>query len=155
MVHPETGAIWATEHGPRGGDELNLIVAGANYGWPDVSRGRDYRSEGPYFDYTVRSKPGRVDPRIDWTPGLHPSGLVALTGDSFPAWKGNFLAGGLATEQIRRIVFEDGEVVHEERLIQGKAGRVRDLEIGPDGFIYFVTDNGEGNDGLWRIRPAD
>lgn len=155
MVHPETGAIWATEHGPRGGDELNRIEAGQNYGWPQVSRGRDYRTEKPYFDYTVRSKPGMIDPIIDWTPGLHPSGLVVLTGDRFPAWQGNFLAGGLATEQIRRIVFDDGEVVHEERLIQGKAGRIRDLAIGPDGAIWFVTDNGEGNDGLWRIRPAD
>ena len=155
MVHPETGAIWATEHGPRGGDELNRVEAGANYGWPDVSLGRDYRTEQRYFDYTVRHKDGMVDPLIDWTPGLHPSGLAVLTGDTFPAWKGNFLSGGLATEQIRRIVFEDGEVVHEERLIQGKAGRVRDLAIGPDGFIYFITDNGNGNDGLWRIRPAD
>lgn len=155
MVHPETGAIWATEHGPRGGDELNRVEAGQNYGWPDVSLGRDYRTEQRYFEYTVRSKSGMIDPLIDWTPGLHPSGLVALTGDRFPNWKGNFLAGGLATEQIRRIVFEGSEVVHEERLIQGKAGRVRDLAIGPDGAIWFITDNGEGNDGVWRIRPAD
>ncbi len=155
LVHPETGTVWATEHGPRGGDELNLITPGANYGWPIVSRGRDYRTEQRYFPYTRRALAGVVNPEIDWTPGLHPSGLVAITGDRFPAWRGNLLAGGLATEQIRRIVFEDGEVVHEERLIQGKAGRVRDLAIGPDGAIWFVTDNGEGNDGLWRIRPAD
>lgn len=155
LVHPETGEIWATEHGPRGGDELNRIEAGANYGWPVVSLGRNYRTGQRYFEDTVRHKDGMIDPLIDWTPGLHPSGLVVLIDDTFPAWKGNFLSGGLATEQIRRIVFEDGEVVHEERLIQGKAGRVRDLAIGPDGFIYFVTDNGNGNDGLWRIRPAD
>jgi len=155
LVHPETGTVWATEHGPRGGDELNQIVPGANYGWPIVSRGRDYRTEKRYFPYTRRSMAGVVDPEIDWTPGLHPSGLAVLTGDTFPNWRGNLLAGGLATEQIRRIVFEDGEVVHEERLIQGKAGRVRDLTVGPDGLVYFVTDNGEGNDGLLRIRPAD
>lgn len=154
MVHPETGEIWATEHGPRGGDELNLVVPGANYGWPVVSLGRNYRTEEPYFDYTQRSMTGIVDPVVDWTPGLHPSGLTMLTDDTFPAWQGNFLSGGLATEQIRRIVFENGEVVHEERLVQGKAGRVRDLTVGPDGFIYFVTDNGEDNDGVWRISPA-
>lgn len=154
MVHPETGEIWATEHGPRGGDELNLIVPGANYGWPVVSLGRNYRTEEPYFDYTRRAMTGIVDPVVDWTPGLHPSGLTMLTDDTFPAWQGNFLSGGLATEQIRRIVFENGEVVHEERLVQGKAGRVRDLTVGPDGFIYFVTDNGEDNDGVWRISPA-
>ncbi|MGB0513770.1 MAG: PQQ-dependent sugar dehydrogenase [Wenzhouxiangellaceae bacterium] len=155
MVHPDTGAIWATEHGPRGGDELNLVVRGANYGWPVVSRGRDYRTEQAYFAYTQRSLTGIVDPVIDWTPGLHPSGLAVLTGDRFPAWRGNLLAGGLATEQIRRIVFEDGEVVHEERLIQGQAGRVRDLAIGPDGDIWFITDNGEDNDGVWKISPAE
>lgn len=154
MVHPETGEIWATEHGPRGGDELNRVVPGANYGWPVVSLGRNYRTEEPYFDYTRRSMTGIVDPVVDWTPGLHPSGLAMLTDDTFPAWQGNFLSGGLATEQIRRIVFENGEVVHEERLVQGKAGRVRDLTVGPDGFIYFVTDNGEDNDGVWRISPA-
>ncbi|MBS3824012.1 MAG: PQQ-dependent sugar dehydrogenase [Wenzhouxiangellaceae bacterium] len=154
MVHPETGEIWATEHGPRGGDELNRVVPGANYGWPVVSLGRNYRTEEPYFDYTRRSMTGIVDPVVDWTPGLHPSGLTMLTDDTFPAWQGNFLSGGLATEQIRRIVFENGEVVHEERLVQGKAGRVRDLTVGPDGFIYFVTDNGEDNDGVWRISPA-
>jgi len=155
MVHPETGAIWATEHGPRGGDELNLVVRGANYGWPVVSRGRDYRTEAPYFDYTQRSMTGMVDPVVDWTPGLHPSGLAVLVDDTFPAWQGNFLAGGLATEQIRRIVFENGAVVHEERLVQGQVGRVRDLAVGPDGAIYFVTDNGEDDDGVWRISPAE
>lgn len=154
MVHPETGQVWSVEHGPRGGDELNLMTPGANYGWPVVSRGRDYRSQERYFDYTRRRMAGIVDPYIDWTPGLHPSGLAVLVDDTFPAWQGNFLVGGLATEQIRRIVWEDGEVVHEERLIQGRVGRVRDVRIGPDGFIYLVTDNGDGADGVWRIRPA-
>lgn len=155
VVHPATGEVWSVEHGPRGGDELNRMVAGSNYGWPIVSRGRDYRSGEKYFEDTQRSMDGVIDPYVDWTPGLHPSGLVVLTDDTFPAWQGNFLAGGLATEQIRRIVFEGGEVVHEERLIQGEVGRVRDLEIGPDGFVYLVTDNGENADGVWRIRPAD
>lgn len=155
VVHPTTGEVWSVEHGPRGGDELNRMEAGSNYGWPIVSRGRDYRTGEKFFDDTRRSMDGVVDPYVDWTPGLHPSGLVVLTDATFPAWQGNFLAGGLATEQLRRIVFEDGEVVHEERLIQGKVGRVRDLEVGPDGFVYLVTDNGENADGVWRIRPAD
>ncbi len=154
LVHPETGEIWATEHGPRGGDELNKVEPGNNYGWPEVSLGRDYRTEERYFDYTVRHKEGMVDPVIDWTPGLHPSGLVVLTDDRFPRWQGNLLSGGLATQEIRRIVFENEMVVHEERLIQGKAGRIRDLAIGPEGDLWFVTDNGENNDGVWRISPA-
>ncbi|MBY6205375.1 PQQ-dependent sugar dehydrogenase [Halomonas denitrificans] len=155
VVHPTTGEVWSVEHGPRGGDELNRMEPGSNYGWPVVSLGRDYRTGERFLEDTQRSMDGVVDPYIDWTPGLHPSGLVVLTDDTFPAWQGNFLAGGLATEQVRRIVFEDGEVVHEERLIQGKVGRVRDLEIGPEGFVYLVTDNGENADGVWRIRPAD
>jgi len=155
LYHPESGEIWATEHGPRGGDELNLIEPGNNYGWPDVSLGRNYRTEETYFEYTARHKEGMVDPVIDWTPGIAPSGLVVLTGERFPNWQGNLLAGGLRAEEIRRVVFADGIVVHEERLIQGKVGRIRDLAIGPEGDIWLVTDNGEGNDGVWRISPAE
>ena len=154
FVHPETGEIWATEHGPRGGDELNNPQPGKNYGWPDVSRGLGYRSQERYFEYTERSDEGMVDPLIDWTPGIAPSGFAVLTGDEFPRWQGNMLAGGLRAEQIRRIVFDGDVVVHEEELIRGEVGRIRDVRVGDDGLIYFITDNGEGNDGLYRISPA-
>lgn len=151
VVHPETGAIWATEHGPRGGDELNLMQPGGNYGWPAVSRGRDYRTEEQFGD-SVRSRPDMIDPVIDWTPSIAASGLAVLTTSHFPAWQGNLLAGGLRSEQIRRVVFEDGVPVHEEELLRGEIGRIRDLRIGPDGNIYVVTDHSDG--ALYRISPA-
>ncbi|MEE4297148.1 MAG: PQQ-dependent sugar dehydrogenase [Wenzhouxiangella sp.] len=151
MVHPETGQIWSSEHGPRGGDELNLMTAGANYGWPVVSRGRDYRTEEQFGD-SVRSHPDMVEPVIDWTPSLAASGLAVLVDDHFPAWQGNFLAGGLRTEQIRRVVFENGEPVYQEELLRGKMGRVRDIRVGPDGNIYVATDSPSG--AVYRISPA-
>ncbi|HRQ66721.1 MAG TPA: PQQ-dependent sugar dehydrogenase [Xanthomonadaceae bacterium] len=152
IVHPETGAIWATEHGPRGGDELNLVKPGQNYGWPVVSRGRNYRTEDTYFEDTQRSKEGMVDPVIDWTPSLAASGLAYVDGERFPRWKGNLLAGGLRAEQVRRVVFDGDEVVHEEELIRGMVGRVRDVRIGPGGDIYVLTDQRDG--GVYRIEPA-
>ncbi len=152
IVHPQTGEIWSHEHGPRGGDELNLMQAGGNYGWPVVSLGRDYRTEARYFEDTLRQHPDMIDPVIDWTPSIAASGLAVLVDDHFPAWQGNFLAGGLRSEQIRRIVFEDGIPVHEEELIRGQIGRIRDVRVGPDGNIYVVTDQADG--GLYRISPA-
>ncbi|MFU8831949.1 MAG: PQQ-dependent sugar dehydrogenase [Wenzhouxiangella sp.] len=152
MAHPETGEIWATEHGPRGGDELNLIERGGNYGWPVVSRGRDYRTEEQFSD-GARSHPDMIDPVIDWTPSLAASGLAVLVDDHFEAWQGNFLAGGLRAEQIRRVVFEHDEVVHEEELLRGHIGRIRDVRVGPDSNVYVITDHPEG--ALYRISPAN
>ncbi|TVS10068.1 MAG: PQQ-dependent sugar dehydrogenase [Wenzhouxiangella sp.] len=152
VVHPETGAVWTTEHGPRGGDELNFMQPGGNYGWPVVSKGRDYRT-GEQFGDSVRSRPDMIDPVIDWTPSIAASGLALLVDDHFPAWQGNLLAGGLRSEQIRRVVFEDGVPVHEEELIRGEIGRIRDVRVGPDGNIYVVTDHSDG--GLYRISPAN
>ena len=151
FVHPQTGEIWSSEHGPRGGDELNLMKAGANYGWPVVSRGRDYRTEEQFGD-SVRSHPDMAEPIIDWTPSLAASGLAVLVDDHFPAWQGNVLAGGLRTEQIRRVVFENGEPVYQEEMLRGKMGRVRDLRVGPDGNIYVATDAPSG--AIYRISPA-
>lgn len=152
IVHAESGEIWATEHGPRGGDELNLIERGGNYGWPTVTRGRDYRTE-EQFGESLRSHPDMIDPVIDWTPSLAASGLAVLSDSHFGHWQGNFLAGGLRAEQIRRVVFEGGEPVHEEELLRGDMGRVRDLRIGPDGNIYVATDHSEGV--IYRISPVN
>lgn len=152
MVDLATGEIWATEHGPRGGDELNRITAGGNYGWPVVSLGRDYRTEDQ-FAGGQRSHPDMIDPMIDWTPGIAPSGLVKLDHPSWGRWQGNFLAGGLRTEQLRRIVFEDGEVVHQEEILRGELGRIRDVRTGPSGDVYVITDAADG--AVFRIYPAN
>ncbi len=152
IVHPETGEIWATEHGPRGGDELNRIQAGKNYGWPVQTRGRDYRTQEQFGD-SVRDHPDMVNPIIDWTPSIAASGLAVLVDEHFPAWQNNLLAGGLRSEQIRRIVFENDEPVHEEELIRSKIGRIRDVRIGPDGNIYVAVDSSDG--AIYRISPVN
>jgi glucose/arabinose dehydrogenase len=151
MVVAAGDVIWATEHGPRGGDELNRVEPGKNYGWPLVSKAREYRTEAPYGE--ARSRPGYVDPVYEFLPTLAPSGLALVTADRFPAWRGNLLAGGLAAERIRRVVLEKDEVVHEEELLLGLVGRIRDVREGPDGLIYVLTDSAEG--GLYRIEPVD
>ncbi len=151
VVDPATDKVWATEHGPRGGDELNLVIAGNNYGWPSAGRGRDYRTEEHYGE--ARSLPDMVDPVYEFLPTLAPSGLALLTTDTFPRWQGNLLAGGLRAERIRRLVIEDDTVVHEEELINGEVGRIRDVREGPDGAIYVLTDHEEG--GLYRIDLVD
>ncbi len=154
IVHPETGHIWATEHGPRGGDELNLVRAGENYGWPEASKGLNYRTQEPYFEDTQRSVEGMIDPVIDWTPSIAASGLAYVPEDSaFEMWRGNLLAGGLRSEQIRRVHFIDGEPVHEEELIRGKVGRIRDVRMGPEGWIYLLSDHSDG--GLYRLEATE
>ena len=151
VVAPGGEVVWATEHGPRGGDELNLIVPGLNYGWPIVSRARHYADERPYGE--ARSRAGYEDPVYEFLPTLAPSGLALVTADRFPPWRGNLLAGGLRAERIRRVVIEQGEVVHEEELLLGVVGRIRDVREGPDGLIYVLSDGPDG--GLYRIEPVD
>ena len=151
VVGSSGDVVWATEHGPRGGDELNSIEPGKNYGWPVVSKAREYRTEAQYGE--ARSRPGYVDPVYEFLPTLAPSGLALVTSERFPAWRGNLLAGGLAAQRIRRVVLENGEVVHEEELLLGVVGRIRDVREGPDGLIYVLTDEPEG--GLYRVEPVD
>lgn len=149
VVLPDSGAIWVTEHGPRGGDELNLVRPGENYGWPRAGKGRDYRTEEMYGE--ARSVEGLVDPVYEFLPTLAPSGLAVVTSDRFPRWEGNLLAGGLRSERIARLVIENDVVVHEESLLDKAIGRIRDVREGPDGSIYVVTDEEDG--GLYRIEP--
>lgn len=153
IQHPQTGDIWATEHGPRGGDELNLLEAGNNYGWPVATLGRDYRTEGRFPDAETRHREDMVDPVFEFLPTLAPSGLAVVQGDHFPAWEGNLLAGGLRAERILRLVIEDQTVIHSEELLTGKIGRIRDVRQGPDGNIYVLNDRSDA--ALYRIEPAN
>jgi glucose/arabinose dehydrogenase len=150
VIDQTNGAVWTTEHGPRGGDELNLTEPGKNYGWPDAGRGRDYRTEEQYG--RARSLPGMVDPVYEFLPTIAPSGLALVTSDRFSRWQGNLLAGGLRAERVARLVIENGVVVHEEALFPRELGRIRDVREGPDGAIYVVTDHQDGS--LHRIEPA-
>ncbi len=145
-VDPQ-GRVWASEHGPRGGDEINLVEGGKNYGWPLQSYGLDYKTREPIGKRVV---PGMVNPLVVWTPSTGASGLTWYTGSAFPAWRGSLFSGGLATEDIRRVAFDaQGKVLKQERLDIGK--RVRDVRQGPDGHLYAITDEAKGS--LLRIVP--
>ncbi len=146
-LDPESGRVWANEHGPRGGDELNLLESGGNYGWPVQTRGRDYRTGRAIGEARV---PGMKQPRAVWSPAHAPSGLLYYTGDHFPAWRGSLLSGGLAARDIRRIELDaEGRVRRQERL--RFPWRIREVAQGPDGHIYALTDETDGR--LLRILP--
>ncbi len=147
--HPD-GRVFATEHGPLGGDELNLVSAGNNYGWPNVGWGRDYAG-GTQIGTGQRSGEGFVDPVLVWFPSvIGASGLVVYTGEQFPAWRGSILAGGLATQDIRRVALgADGKVAQHESIRIGQ--RVRDVRQGPDGMVYVLTDEIHGR--VFRLEP--
>ena len=137
--HPLNGRIWANEHGSRGGDELNIIEGGRNYGWPVVTYSAEYW--GPKIsDETHR--PGMADPQLVWIPSKAPSGLTFYTGDVYPQWKGDLFSGALKFGQIRRIDLDGDRVIDEEKLTFGK--RVRDVRQGPDGYLYVLTDEDPG-----------
>jgi glucose/arabinose dehydrogenase len=148
--HPD-GRIFASEHGPLGGDELNLIRPGQNYGWPVVTWGRDYAG-GATIGEGQRSAPGMADPVLVWFPAvIGASGLMVYSGDRFPAWQGNIFAGGLATQDVRRIALNpDGSVAAHQSMRIGQ--RVRDVRQGPDGMIYVLTDEIHGR--VFRLEPA-
>jgi len=144
----ENGRIWANEHGARGGDELNLLKEGANYGWPEVTYSREYHFT-KITDETT--KPGMEDPKVVWTPAQAPSGLAFYTGDKFPDWQGDLFSGGLQGEQVRRIILDGESVMGEEKIPIGQ--RVRDVRQGPDGYLYVLTDHEDGE--LIRIVPQN
>jgi glucose/arabinose dehydrogenase len=149
-IHPQTGELWTDEHGPMGGDELNVDRAGRNYGWPVITYGREY-SGAKITDLT--SKPGMEQPVHYWVPSIATSGLLFYTGNLFPEWRGNAFVGGMKTGTVARLELDGEKVVKEERLLEGKVdGRVRDLEQGPDGAIYLLV--GDGNGRLLRVEPA-
>lgn len=144
-LDPQSGRVWATEHGPYGGDELNLVVAGGNYGWPLQGYGADYKTHEPVGKHEVA---GMINPSVAWVPSPAPSGLAFYTGDKVPAWRGSVFSGGLAAKDIRRVALDaSGKVTGQDRLAIG--ARVRDVKQGPDGYLYALTD--ESNGRLLRI----
>ena len=147
-VDSTNNRVWATEHGSRGGDELNLIEKGENYGWPVVTHSREY--SGGLIS-PEKSRPGLIDPKVIWTPSIAPSGLAFYNGDRFPEWRGNLFAGGLVSQDIRRIeVDEAGNVIDQHSIPIGQ--RVRDVRQGPDGLLYILTDDPNGQ--LIRLEPV-
>lgn len=146
-VDSATNRVWATEHGARGGDELNLVQAGQNYGWPIVTHSREY--SGGVIS-TERSRPGMVDPKQVWDSTLAPSGLMVYSGDRFAAWQGNLFAGGLVSQDVRRIELDQAGNIQDEQIIEVNQ-RVRDVRQAPDGLIYVLTDAPNGQ--LLRLEP--
>ncbi len=149
-IHPQTGALWTHEHGPQGGDEVNVMRSGRNYGWPVITYGVNYGlgtkiGEG-------QTKTGMEQPLHVWVPSIAPSGMVFVQGQAFANWKGNVLIGALRDQTLVRLELKDEKVVREERLLKGQVGRIRDVRIGPDGLIYLLTDASEG--ALLRLEPA-
>ena len=154
-IHPDTGAVWANENGPNGGDEINIIRPGANYGWPIVSMGRAY--EGPWQG--AFSKEGMEPPHVYWMPAIGVSGMAFYTGDRFPVWKGNVFVGAMrvgeipGTGHLQRVVFnERGEEIRREMLLTELHQRIRDVRQGPDGLLYLLTDENPG--ALLRLEPV-
>jgi glucose/arabinose dehydrogenase len=151
-LHPETGDLWSNEHGPQGGDELNLIRPGLNYGWPVVGYGVNYGSGSAIHGGTHRE--GMEPPVHFWVPSIATSGLLIYTGDRFPQWRGNLFVGGLAGEQLARLTLDGRQVVNEETLVQ-RLGRIRDVRQGPDGYIYLAMDNRQGRPtAIVRLEPV-
>jgi glucose/arabinose dehydrogenase len=155
IVHPVTGELWNSENGPNGGDEVNVVKAGKNYGWPVVSMGRSY--EGPWQGRF--EKDGMEGPLVYWMPAMAVSGMAVYTGDKFPAWKNNLLIGAMRvgeipnTVHLERVVFNDKtEEIRRESLLWELRQRIRDVCQGPDGFIYLLTDESPG--ALLKIEPS-
>jgi glucose/arabinose dehydrogenase len=149
-LHPLTGELWATEHGPQGGDEVNVVDAGRNFGWPLVTYGRNYGTgtrigeEGP--------KPGYEQPVTWWVPtSIAPSGLAFVTSDRYPAWKGSLLVGALRGEMLVRLTLDGRKVTGQERLLTDMRERIRDVRQGPDGHVYVLTDSADGR--VIRLVP--
>lgn len=147
-LHPKTGEVWAHEHGPKGGDEINILKAGNNYGWPSITYGIDYTG----FEITDQtSAPGMEQPLLYWDPSIAPSGMIFYTGDKFPEWSSDIFVGALVQTHLRRVRMNGNEVVEQEVLLKEFGERIRDVENGPDGYIYILTDNPYGQ--LMRLEP--
>ena len=151
-IHPESGEVWANEHGPQGGDELNILKPGKNYGWPIATYGREYAPKGAI----ISGRPSREDieePILVWSPSIGISGMIFYTGDKFPHWKGQIFVGALSGAAVHRIGFnENGGLLGREALLTELRQRIRDVRQGPDGYIYLAVDAPQG--GILRLEPA-
>lgn len=147
--HPRTGAIWTHEHGAQGGDEINIIRKGNNYGWPVITHGIDY--DGSKIGIG-KSAPGMEQPLYFWVPSIAPSGMAFYTSDKFPKWRNSLFVGALRGQLLARLELEGDRVVREERLLEDGLGRIRDVRIGPDGLVYLTTDDDDGR--LVRLEPV-
>jgi glucose/arabinose dehydrogenase len=157
-LNPETGELWQAEIGPMGGDEVNILLPGHNYGWPLVSTGRNYT--GTLVSDQPWARPGMDNPRIHWVPSISPSSIIFYTGDKFPKWKNNLFVGSLTQKQLVRIAFnQPSQAERREGLLVPLQERIRDVQQGPDGYIYVATEHASGgnaSDGtVLRIEPAD
>ena len=149
-IHPTTGDLWATEHGPQGGDELNLVQPGRNFGWPVITHGRNYGVGTRIGDGTERADV--VAPLAHWVPtSIAPSGMAFLTSDRYPGWKGNLFIGALRGQALVRITLDGNKVVAQERLLPSQNERIRDVRQGPDGFLYLLTDSADGR--VLKVLP--
>jgi len=156
--HPETGELWQAEIGPMGGDEVNILIGGHNYGWPLVSTGRNYT--GTLVSDQPWARPGMDNPRIHWVPSISPSSMMFYTGDKFPEWRNNLFVGALTTRELQRISFnQPSQAERREGLLRPLGTRVRDVAQSPDGYIYVATERSSGgtepNGTVLRIEPVD
>ncbi|MCB1787154.1 MAG: PQQ-dependent sugar dehydrogenase [Gammaproteobacteria bacterium] len=150
-LHPVTGRLWTHEHGPQGGDEINIPRAGVNHGWPIITYGVNYGIGTQIGEGTT--KPGMGQPVYYWVPSIAPSGMAFYDGAAFPGWQGNLFVGSLKFRQLVRLEIDGERVVHEERLLEDAVGRIRDVRQGPDGLLYLLSDAADGQ--LVRLVPVD
>ncbi|MFU8838904.1 MAG: PQQ-dependent sugar dehydrogenase [Thiohalomonadaceae bacterium] len=149
-LHPQTRAIWQVEHGPRGGDELNRIEAGLNYGWPVITHGINYT--GTRIGEGIQEMDGMEQPVHYWTPSIAPSGMAFYSGEAFPNWQGSLFVGALAHRHLARLVMDGDKVVEEEQWLKELGQRIRDVRQGPDGLLWLLSD--EKNGALLRLSPV-
>ncbi|MFZ1365142.1 MAG: PQQ-dependent sugar dehydrogenase, partial [Brachymonas denitrificans] len=143
------GALWAHEHGPQGGDEINLPQPGRNYGWPVITYGKEY--SGATIGRGLRKQDGMEQPLYYWNPSIAPSGMAFVTSERYPGWKGDLMVAALKFQYLARLQVRDGKVVAEHKLLPDVGERLRDVRQGPDGWLYLVTDNSDGK--LLRVKP--
>jgi len=149
-IEPRTGRLWTSEHGPRGGDEINVVKRGANYGFPVISYGHDYN--GKPIDGEKTAQEGMEQPVYFWNPDIAPAGIAFYEGREFPAWKGNLFVSALAGKSLVRLVLNGDRVVNEERLLTELNARIRGVAEGPDGALYVLTDGNNGK--ILKLTPA-
>ena len=148
-LHPQTGELWTHEHGPQGGDEVNVTLAGRNYGWPVITYGAEYGTGFKIGEGTAR--PGMEQPPVHWVPSIAPSGMAFLTSARYPGWQGNLFVGALRGQMLVRLQLDGRRVVAQERLLQDFGERIRDVRQAPDGWLYLLTDSNDGR--IVRLEP--